>query len=121
MNLMMNACQAIRQKYTDVHGEMDSSADATTGDGEKILGSLTLGTEFRGKEVAISFTDTGTGMSPEVQQKIFEPFFTTKEVGEGTGMGMSISYQIIEKHHGRFEIDSEEGEGTTITILLPLE
>ena len=60
-------------------------------------------------------------MSKEVQQKVFEPFFTTKEVGEGTGMGMSISYQIIEKHHGRFEIESVEGEGTTITILLPLQ
>jgi predicted ATPase/signal transduction histidine kinase/tRNA A-37 threonylcarbamoyl transferase component Bud32 len=120
MNLMMNACQAIRQKYQDLHGDVDSKVDATTGDGEIILGSLTLATSFHGNEVAIGFTDTGTGMSKEVQQRIFEPFFTTKEVGEGTGMGMSISYQIIEKHQGRFEIESREGEGTTITILLPL-
>lgn len=120
MNLLMNACQAIRQKHLDIHGDSDFAADATTGDGERILGCVTISTSLREKEVAISFQDTGAGMSKEVQEKIFEPFFTTKEIGEGTGMGMSISYQIIEKHHGRFEIDSVEGEGTTVTILLPL-
>ncbi len=60
-------------------------------------------------------------MSEEVKNRIFEPFYTTKEVGEGTGMGMSISYQIIEKHGGRFEIESTEGKGSAIQVFLPLE
>jgi predicted ATPase/signal transduction histidine kinase/tRNA A-37 threonylcarbamoyl transferase component Bud32 len=121
MNLMMNACQAIRQKHFDLYGEPDSTADTTTGESGGMYGSLTISTRMADGEVAIGFTDTGTGMSAKVKKKIFEPFFTTKEVGEGTGMGMSISYQIIEKHHGRFEIESVEGEGTTITIFLPLQ
>ena len=58
-------------------------------------------------------------MSEDVKKRVFEPFFTTKEVGEGTGMGMSIVYQIIEKHQGRIEIESTEGQGSTITVLLP--
>ena len=53
-------------------------------------------------------------------QKIFDPFFTTKEVGKGTGLGLSISYSIIEKLGGRIMVASEEGQGTTFTIYLPV-
>jgi len=60
-------------------------------------------------------------MSEEVKQKAFEPFFTTKEVGTATGLGLSICYGIIENHKGKIEVESKEGEGTTVKVTLPLE
>jgi signal transduction histidine kinase/DNA-binding response OmpR family regulator len=68
--------------------------------------------------VSVEFSDTGIGMSAEVQEHLFEPFFTTKE--EGSGLGLSISYGIIQSHEGRIEVESQEGEGTTFVIQLPV-
>ncbi|AFZ56282.1 HAMP domain-containing protein [Anabaena cylindrica FACHB-243] len=70
--------------------------------------------------VQITIADNGTGICEEVQNKIFNPFFTTKNVGKGTGLGMSISYQIItEKHHGKLNCVSQHGKGTEFIIHLP--
>jgi signal transduction histidine kinase len=72
-------------------------------------------------QVRIQITDTGPGIPPEIQPKLFDPFFTTKPVGKGTGMGLSISYQIItEKHQGRLYCQSSLGQGTEFTIQIPL-
>ncbi|MDA3904362.1 MAG: PAS domain S-box protein [Desulfuromusa sp.] len=71
------------------------------------------------ESVFISIQDNGSGISEENREKIFEPFFTTKSVGEGTGLGMSISYEIVKKHGGDILIDSELGKGTTFTIRVP--
>jgi two-component system NtrC family sensor kinase len=76
--------------------------------------------EFQGC-VEIEFTDTGSGIPPEVSSKVFEPFYTTKEVGQGTGLGLSISYGIIKEHQGDILVKSAVGEGTTFMIVLPLE
>ena len=71
--------------------------------------------------VEITITDNGPGMAQAVIDKIFDPFFTTKPVGKGTGIGMSISYQIIvDKHHGKFECHSQPGEGTEFSIQIPI-
>jgi PAS domain S-box-containing protein len=67
--------------------------------------------------IRITFRDTGLGMSPETQSRLFEPFFTTKE--QGMGLGLSISYSIIKSHRGQISVESQTGEGTTFTILLP--
>jgi two-component system NtrC family sensor kinase len=70
--------------------------------------------------VVIAIADTGKGMPKEVADKIFDPFFTTKKVGEGTGLGLTISYSIIEKLGGKIALQSAEGKGTTFTITLPV-
>ncbi len=106
MNILMNACQSIEQKQQQVL--------------EFQQGTITIRTLLIQNELKISFQDNGMGMAEEVRQKIFEPFFTTKAVGMGTGLGMSISYGIVEKHQGRIDIESEPGQGTTVHLLFPL-
>ncbi len=81
-------------------------------------GTLTVSTSVAADMVRITFRDTGVGMSPDTLERLFEPFFTTKP--HGSGLGLSISYGIIQSHKGHIAIDSQEGVGTTITILLPL-
>lgn len=71
-------------------------------------------------QVFFRFKDNAGGMSKETMDRIYDPFFTTKNVGHGTGLGMSISYQIIKAHGGTIEIESEEGEGTVFTLNLPV-
>jgi len=73
-----------------------------------------------GDYVAISVTDTGTGMSEEVKQKAFEPFFTTKAVGAGSGMGLSMVYGFVKQSGGHVQIYSEVGQGTSVRIFLPM-
>jgi signal transduction histidine kinase len=65
--------------------------------------------------------DTGVGMSPGVLKQIFLPFFTTKDVGEGTGLGLSVVHGIVSSHGGSIKVDSTPGTGTTFEIQLPLE
>jgi two-component system, NtrC family, sensor kinase len=70
--------------------------------------------------VCVEIQDNGTGIPKDVLPKIFDPFYTTKEIGKGTGMGLSISYKIIQEHGGRIEVATEEGMGTVFSILLPV-
>ncbi len=97
MNLLVNASQSIVE-----HGE------------------ITLRTGRRDGEVFVVIADTGAGIPQENLRRIFEPFFTTKPVGKGTGLGLSLAYGIVSRHHGRIEVDSVVGKGTTFTIWLPI-
>jgi two-component system, NtrC family, sensor kinase len=85
-------------------------------------GQITITTRAitKNNEISVEIGDNGPGIPKEVLQKIFDPFFSTKEVGKGTGLGLSISYSIIEKLGGRIIVASEEGQGTTFTIYLPV-
>ncbi|HEX8505906.1 MAG TPA: HAMP domain-containing sensor histidine kinase, partial [Hymenobacter sp.] len=77
-------------------------------------------TERVNGHVQIRVSDNGTGISDSVQAKIFQPFFTTKPTGEGTGLGLSLSHDIIAQGHGgSLTVESQEGQGTTFTIALP--
>ena len=97
MNLLVNAGQAIADQ-----------------------GTIHIRTYREDEWICAQVTDSGKGMSTEVQKRIFEPFFTTKRVGEGTGLGLSMAYQIIvEKHGGQLLVESTEGQGTTFTVMLP--
>ncbi len=84
-------------------------------------GTLTISTMMNKdeKRIEISFTDTGVGIGQENMDKIFEPFFSTKKVGEGTGLGLSVSYGLIKNHRGEIQVTSEQDRGTTFTVFLP--
>lgn len=81
-------------------------------------GLLLIETKQSEMDVSVSFTDTGAGISQENLTKIFEPFYSTKEVNTGTGLGLAVSYGIIQAHKGRIEVASELNKGTTFTIIL---
>jgi len=76
--------------------------------------------EAEKKWAVIEMADNGTGIPPEQLSRIFEPFFTTKKPGEGTGLGLSTAYMIIEHHQGKIKVDSQVGQGTIFTVSLPL-
>ncbi|HEX5875412.1 MAG TPA: ATP-binding protein [Pyrinomonadaceae bacterium] len=85
-------------------------------DGGKII--VSTGTAEDGSLIA-EISDTGIGIAPENVAKIYDPFYTTKGVGQGTGLGLAVSYGIIQEHTGRISVDSEPGQGTTFRITLP--
>ncbi len=97
MNILVNAGQAIPEK-----GEIKITTRAVNG------------------VVEVTFMDNGAGISKENLQKIFDPFFTTKEIGKGTGLGLHVVHSIVNKHHGKIEVQSEVGQGTTFALRLPV-
>lgn len=113
MNIFSNALDALeeREKHYD---------EATL---EQSRSQIHITTQRHGADhIRVRIADNGLGMSKEVQQRIFDPFFTTKPVGKGTGMGMSISYQIVsEKHHGLIWCESILNEGTTFWLEIPIQ
>jgi PAS domain S-box-containing protein len=98
MNLLVNAAHAVETK-----------------------GIITIRTGTQDDHVWIEITDNGKGIPPENLKRIFEPFFTTKPVGKGTGLGLTVSYHIVQKHHGRMEVEGEPGKGTTFRVWLPVK
>jgi signal transduction histidine kinase len=84
-------------------------------------GKLHIKTQAHHDHISIMMEDTGVGMSPEVLKQIFLPFFTTKDVGEGTGLGLSVVHGIVSSHGGSIKVDSTPGIGTTFEIQLPLD
>jgi len=98
LNLLMNACDAIERD-----------------------GTITIRTRPSENGVRLEVQDDGPGIPEHVKSRIFDPFFTTKPVGQGTGLGLSLSHGIVERHGGRIHVDSHPGRGTTFAIELPLE
>jgi two-component system NtrC family sensor kinase len=83
-------------------------------------GTISVTSRADKTDIRISVTDSGPGISESVQKKVFDPFFTTKSTGKGTGLGLWISYSIIEKMGGNLTLQSREGQGATFTITLPI-
>ena len=98
MNLVINAAQAMGPER----------------------GTITISNGVEGEHVWLEVADNGCGIAPETVQKIFDPFFTTKPVGEGTGLGLSLSYGIVKKHRGDISVSSELGKGTKFRVVLPI-
>jgi PAS domain S-box-containing protein len=84
-------------------------------------GLIKISTHVEGTEIVIAIADTGCGISMESQEHIFNPFYTTKEVGKGTGQGLSLAHNVIEKHKGKLDFTTQEGQGTTFYIYLPIK
>jgi two-component system, NtrC family, sensor kinase len=98
LNLIINAAQAIQGK-----------------------GQITLTAQKEAHDVVIEVRDTGQGIPKELQGRLFDPFYTTKEEGQGTGLGLSVVYGIIQKHQGNITVQSQPGKGASFFIRLPLE
>ena len=88
--------------------------------GERGRGSIHVRTGVEGDAVWVEIEDNGSGIAKDALGRIFDPFFTTKPVGRGTGLGLSLSYGIVKKHHGRMEVDSEPGRGTRFRVTVPV-
>ena len=82
---------------------------------------ITLRTSTAGGRVIVEVSDTGLGMSIEVQKRIFEPFFTTKPEGAGTGLGLSVSFGIVQTHGGMLTVHTAPGAGATFRLTLPID
>ncbi|MFB9446487.1 cyclic nucleotide-binding domain-containing protein [Dactylosporangium vinaceum] len=105
----------LNQVWTNL---IDNGVSAMHGSGTL---TITTGLDSTGNCLSVDIHDTGSGIAPEVRPRIFEPFFTTKPVGEGTGLGLDISYRIVvKKHHGDIRVTSEPGS-THFTVTLPLQ
>ncbi|MDO5769591.1 MAG: ATP-binding protein, partial [Psychrobacter sp.] len=89
--------------------------------GNKTDGIIKVVTRSDKNNVYIDVIDNGSGMTEEVAKRLFEPFFTTKGAGEGTGLGMAISQQIMEQHNAQIEVDSKLGQGTRFTLVFPID
>jgi signal transduction histidine kinase len=84
-------------------------------------GTLTIRTEQAGDRIAVRIVDTGIGIPAEALLRIFEPFYTTRPVGQGTGLGLSVSLGIVQEHGGSIDVASQEGKGSTFTVWLPVK
>ena len=114
-NLPLVECYAgqLNQVFMNI---FSNAVDAIEG-----KGSITINTSISEGYIKIGIVDTGPGIPDNIRGKIFDPFFTTKEVGKGTGLGISISQSIIEKHKGSIYVKSEQGKGTEFVISLPVK
>ena len=102
----------LNQVWTNL---IDNAIDAMDGRGE-----LVLRTSSHGDHVVVEITDSGPGIPPDVRARLFDLFYTTKPQGQGTGLGLHIVYNIIQKHHGQIDVDSRPG-ATTFRVTLPVE
>lgn len=113
MNILSNAVQAI-------DGKGSITINTTYHENFKSKGHDFNGEGFLDEPVVIiQISDSGKGMPHSIQGKVYDPFFTTKEVGQGTGLGLSISLNIVKQHRGLIEFDSQSGQGTTFSVILP--
>ena len=106
LNLLNNAFYAVREKKKQGAPEYEAQVSITT--------------RLLAHQVEIAIKDNGTGVPAKLLDKIYQPFFTTKPTGEGTGLGLSLSYDIVKAHGGEIKINSKEGEFAEFKIYLPI-
>ena len=107
LNILNNAFYAVNAKSKETSGDYSPT--------------VSVSTKRKDNRLYIVVKDNGTGISPDIKEKIFHPFFTTKGPGVGTGLGLSLSYDIVKAHGGEITVESEEGAGSEFTIILPTD
>jgi signal transduction histidine kinase len=113
LNLINNAFWATNQRNLQGFKNLTGLNDYSP--------TVTISTQRSDNQIILKVIDNGIGMSEATKAKIFQPFFTTKPTGQGTGLGLSLAYDIVTKGHGgTIEVESVEGEGTTFVVKLPL-
>ncbi len=101
---------------------LQNAIDALRGEAKLANKQIAIKTErLASNQISVRIQDNGSGIPLDIKDKIFDPFFTTKDVGKGTGLGLLICYQIINKHQGQIEVNSQSGEGTEFAIALPIQ
>jgi len=114
LNLYNNAFYIVMQKQKDLTGSSNLSGL------HPYVPTVTIVTKKLDNTILISVADNGNGIPQNIIDKIFQPFFTTKPTGEGTGLGLSLSYDIVKAHGGEIKVPAKEGEGSQFVIELPL-
>lgn len=109
LNLINNAFYAVSEKLKVESQKLDSGYEPT----------VTVSTQNLGDKIEINVKDNGNGIPSSIKEKIFQPFFTTKPTGQGTGLGLSLSYDIIKTHGGELKVETKEGKGAELIISLP--
>ena len=126
LNLINNAFYAVSAKASD-YAKASSDKLATEGlseeskqQQENYEPTVTVSTKKSGDKVLISVKDNGNGIPENIKEKIFQPFFTTKPTGQGTGLGLSLSYDIMKTHDGGLTVETKEEEGSEFIVSLPV-
>ncbi len=119
LNLITNAFYAVNEKSSSANLSKEASAKLEASGDTKYEPTVSISTKKVGKKVEIKVLDNGNGIPQKVLDKIFQPFFTTKPTGQGTGLGLSLSYDIVKAHGGELKVKTKEGKGTTFIIQLP--
>ena len=120
LNLITNAFYAVSSMPPQSPKESDTFVPTVTIKTRKLLPPIGGQRGEWGPMVEISISDNGPGIPQAILDKIFQPFFTTKPSGQGTGLGLSLSYDIVKAHGGELKVETQEGEGTEFTIILPV-
>ena len=118
LNMIDNALDAMKEKQDEEKRRITREQGESQFPAQPVLSTLTVGTQDSGHAVVVMIRDTGSGMSPEVIPRIFEPFFTTKKT-KASGLGLAISYGIVQSHGGSIDVQSEVGKGSTFIITIP--
>lgn len=120
LNLYNNAFYALSTKALAAADAVSSQLEAHGSRPDTYVPAVTIVTKKLDNKILISVKDNGNGIPQNIRDKIFQPFFTTKPTGEGTGLGLSLSYDIVKAHGGEIKVETKEGEGTEFIILLPI-
>ena len=118
LNLITNAFYAVNEKTLSTVASLPTGQAGPTA--VKYEPTVSISTKNINDKVEIKVTDNGNGIPQKILDKIFQPFFTTKPTGQGTGLGLSMSYDIVKAHGGELKVKTKEGEGCEFIVVMPL-
>jgi signal transduction histidine kinase len=120
LNLINNAFYAVNERLKSETSNLKSDSSHVSPLTSHYEPMVTVTTKFLHNKIQISVNDNGNGIPDSIKDKIFQPFFTTKPTGQGTGLGLSLSYDIVKAHGGELKVSTKEGEGSEFILTLPV-